>query len=80
MHPWCGGHFTRIDVCEVWGVRAEIQVFKRKLHIQIHLDYARVEILSCIKKRKLNKENFKECTTWHNLILSNMRSLLLYIY
>ena len=79
-HTWCDGHTTSISTCRVWGVRAGVQVSRRKFHTHIHLDQTRVEILSCIKKRKLNKENFKECTTWHNLILSNMRSLLLYIY
>ena len=30
------------------GVRVEVQVFKRELHTHIHLDYVRVEFLSCI--------------------------------
>ena len=36
----------------MWGVRAEIQVSKRELHTHIQLDYAKVETLSCIKKKK----------------------------
>ena len=30
------------------GVRAEVQVCRRELHTHIHLDYARIEFLSCI--------------------------------
>ena len=35
----------------LWGVgcRAEVQVFKKKVHTHIHLDYTRIEFLSCIK-------------------------------
>ena len=46
--PWCNGHSISISVCEVWGARAEVQVSRRKLHTHIHLDQARVKILSCI--------------------------------
>ena len=35
----------------MWEVRARIQGFKREFHIHIHLDYARIEILSYIKKK-----------------------------
>ena len=49
-HPWCGGHFTSINACKVWGVRVEVQVSRREFHIHIHLDWDRVEILSCIQK------------------------------
>jgi len=24
VHPWCGVHFTNINACRVWGVRAEV--------------------------------------------------------
>ena len=34
----------------MWGVRAGIQVSRKELHTHIHLDYVKVEILSCIKK------------------------------
>ena len=37
-YPWCDGHSTSINACGVWGVRAEIQVFRRKFHTHIHLD------------------------------------------
>ena len=43
------------------GVRAEVQVCRRELHTHIHLDYARIEFLSCIyiyiyiKKKKKRK-------------------------
>ena len=36
----------------VWEARAEVQVFMREFHTHIHLDYVRVEILSCKKKKK----------------------------
>ena len=38
--------------CGVWEAKAEVQVSKREVHIHIHLDYAKVEFLSCIKKIK----------------------------
>ena len=40
--------------CEVRGIRPRVQVFRRELYIYIyiytHLDYAKVEFLSYIKK------------------------------
>ena len=51
-HPWCRGYSTSINTCGVWGVRAEVQVSRRELHTHIHLNYVRVEILFCIKKKK----------------------------
>ena len=50
-YPWCDGHFTSISACGVWGTKAGIQVSKRKLYTHIQLDYARIKILSCIKKK-----------------------------
>ena len=44
---------TSISVCEVWEVRAEIQVSRRKFHTYIHLDYVIVEFLSCNKKKNI---------------------------
>ena len=35
----------------MWGARVRVQVFKRKFHTQIHLDYAKIEFLSCNKKK-----------------------------
>ena len=35
------------------GVRVGVQVSKRGLYTHIHLDYARVEFLSCIIKKKM---------------------------
>ena len=32
----------------MWGIRVEVQVYKRELHTHIHIDYIRVEFLSCI--------------------------------
>ena len=51
-YPWCDGHFTSINACGVWGARAGVQVSRRELYTHIHLDYARVKILSCIKKKE----------------------------
>ena len=31
--PWCSGHFTSINACKVWRVRAGIQVFEVKINI-----------------------------------------------
>ena len=45
-------HPTSIYTCRVWEVRAEVQVFRKEFHTHIHLDYVRVEILSCKKKKK----------------------------
>ena len=36
VHPWCVSHFTSISTYGVWGVRVEIQVSKRELHMHIH--------------------------------------------
>ena len=35
--------------------KAGIQVSRREIHTHIHLDWARIEILSCIKKKKKKK-------------------------
>ena len=51
-HLWYGDHFISINASEVWGVRVRVQVFRREIHTHIHLDYAKIEILSCIKKIK----------------------------
>ena len=48
VHPWCDGHFTSISVYGRWGVRGRVQVFKRELYTHIHIDYVRVEFISCI--------------------------------
>ena len=37
-HPWCNSHCISINACGVWGTRVGIQVFRRELHIYIHLD------------------------------------------
>ena len=42
-HLWCDGHSTSISACEVWGVRAGVQVSKREFHTYIHLNQAKVE-------------------------------------
>ena len=47
-HSWCGGHFTNISACRV---KIGVQVSKRELYTHIHLDYVRIEILSCILKK-----------------------------
>ena len=38
MHPWCGGHFTSISDCGVWGARDGVQVSRREFHTHIYLD------------------------------------------
>ena len=37
------------NYCGVGETRAEVQVSKKEFHIRIHLDYIRVNFLSCIK-------------------------------
>ena len=37
----------------MWEAKAGVQAFKKEFHTYIHLDYARVEILSCKKKKKI---------------------------
>ena len=51
-YPWCGGHSTSISACRIWGARVGIQVSRKELYTHVYLDYARVEILFCIKKKK----------------------------
>ena len=51
---WCSGYSTSINACGVWGVKTGVQISKKELHTHIYLDYVRVEILSCIKKKKKN--------------------------
>ena len=50
-HPWCSGHSTSINTCGVRRVRAEVQVSRREFHTLINLNYVRIEIISCIKKK-----------------------------
>ena len=53
-HLLCGGYFISINAYRVWrkGERVGVQVFRREFYIYIHLDYVRVEIISCKKKKK----------------------------
>ena len=51
-HHWCSGRSTSISACGVWGVRVGIQASRREFYIYIHLDKAKVEFLSCKKKKK----------------------------
>ena len=44
IYSWCGGH--SINTSSYEGLRVGVQVFKKKLHIHIYLDYIRVELLS----------------------------------
>ena len=48
-HIWHDSHSISISMCGVWSVRVKIQVFRKKLHTHIHLNYVRVEFLSCKK-------------------------------
>ena len=51
-HLWCDGHSTSISACGVCEARVTVQVFRRELHIHIHLDYTRVEFYLVSKKKK----------------------------
>ena len=42
------------------GGSAGIQVSRRELHTHIHLNYTKVEFLSCIKKNKNKNKNKNE--------------------
>ena len=48
VHLWCDGHSTNISACGVWGIKTDVQVFKGEFHTYIHLNYVKVEFLSCI--------------------------------
>ena len=50
-HPLCGGYSISINAYRVWrkGERVGVQVSRREFYIYIHLDYVRVEIISCKK-------------------------------
>ena len=60
-HSWYNDHSTSINACWVWRVRVGIQVSRRELHTHIYLNEAKVEILSCIKKRKEKKNASPNC-------------------
>ena len=42
----------------MWGERTEVQIFMREFHTHIPLDYVRVKILFCIKKKNYNKSKY----------------------
>ena len=48
-HPWYDGHSTSISACRMWGKRSGFKS-PRGSFTHIHLDYVRIEILSCKKK------------------------------
>ena len=50
-HPWWSLH--KYKCLWEWRARFGIQVSKNEFYTHIHLDYVRVEFLSCIKKKKL---------------------------
>ena len=52
-----GGYFINISVYEVWEVRAGFQVSRREFYTNIHLNYAKVEFMFCIKNIIINKLN-----------------------
>ena len=35
---WCDGHSISISICEVWGARARVLVFKMEFYTHIYLD------------------------------------------
>ena len=53
VHFWCSGYSISISVCRVWEVKTGVQVFRKELHTHIYVNYAKVEFLSCIKKKKI---------------------------
>ena len=60
FYDWCDGHFISINTCGMWKVRAEVQVFRRKFHIHVHLDQVRIEFyLVKIKKLLYKREKNK---------------------
>ena len=67
-----------LNTCEVWEARAGVQVSKREFRTHIHLDQARVEILSCIKKKKKKKK--KKENTLINTKTNTQESLRKLIY
>ena len=48
-HPWYDGHSTSISACRMWEKRSGFKS-PRGSFTHIHLDYVRIEILSCKKK------------------------------
>ena len=52
IFPQYNGYSTGINAYEMQEARVRVQIFRRKFHIYIHLDQAKVEILSCKKKKK----------------------------
>ena len=38
----------------MWEARVGVQVSRKEFHTHIHLDYDKVDFLSCIKKKKIN--------------------------
>ena len=51
-YSWCDSHSISISACRIWGIKAGVQVPRREFHTYIHVDYARVEFLFYIKKKK----------------------------
>ena len=49
----CNGYSTGISVCEMWEVRAGVQVSMREFHTHIHLGYARIDSILYKKKIQL---------------------------
>ena len=45
-----------ISACGVWRAKVGIQVSRREFYTHIHLDYVRVEILSCKKRKKKKRQ------------------------
>ena len=54
---WCSGCFTSITTCGVWGARVRVQVFRKEFYTHIHLNYAKLEFLSCKKRGGGNPKN-----------------------
>ena len=52
----------------MWGKMVGVQVSKKDIHTYIHLDWDRVEILSCIKKNDKMIINFTTQTLQNDVV------------
>ena len=49
----------------MWEARVGVQVSRKEFHTYIHLDYDKVDFLSCIKKKKLTLLLMKKIINKH---------------
>ena len=60
--PWRDDPSVSISACGMWMARVGVQVSRSEFHTHIHLNYAKVQFLYCIKKikKKKKRSNNKE--------------------